>query len=94
MVAGELLYCGAARTPVMAFGPTLPFRGAHVPLMMEYFATTADVHRLTGELPDRADLHPAADGGAKTREASRRRLPVDQCRVGFRTAANRRDWHA
>lgn len=74
MVAGELLYCGAARTPVMALGPTLPFRGAHVPLMMEYFATTADVHRLTGELPDHADLHPAADGGAKTREASARRL--------------------
>ncbi|MFG1478398.1 hydantoinase/oxoprolinase family protein [Xanthobacter sp. V4C-4] len=74
MVSGELLYCGAARTPVMALGPTLPFRGAHVPLMMEYFATTADVHRLTGELPDHADLHPTADGGAKTREASARRL--------------------
>ncbi|MFG1416516.1 hydantoinase/oxoprolinase family protein [Xanthobacter sp. V0B-10] len=74
MVSGELLYCGVARTPVMALGPTLPFRGAHVPLMMEYFATTADVHRLTGDLPANADLHPAADGGAKTREASARRL--------------------
>ncbi|MDQ0505645.1 hydantoinase/oxoprolinase family protein [Xanthobacter agilis] len=74
MVAGELLYSGVARTPAMAFGPTLPFRGIHVPLMMEYFANMADVHRLTGELPERADLHPAADGGAKTREASARRL--------------------
>jgi len=74
MVAGELLYTGAARTPVMGLGPTLPFRGAHVPLMMEYFATTADVHRLTGELPDGADLHASADGGAKTLEASARRL--------------------
>ncbi len=74
MAAGELLYCGAARTPVMAFGPTLPFRGAPVPLMMEFFATTADVHRLTGALPEGADLYPAADGGAKTLEASARRL--------------------
>lgn len=74
MVAGELLYSGVARTPVMSLGPTLPFRGAHVPLMMEYFATMADVHRLTGDLPPHADLHPAADGGAKTREASARRL--------------------
>ncbi|MFG1191745.1 hydantoinase/oxoprolinase family protein [Xanthobacter flavus] len=71
---GELVYTGAARTPVMALAQALPFRGRLVPLMAEYFATTADVHRLTGELPDGADLHPAADGGEKTCDASARRL--------------------
>lgn len=74
LVAGELVYTGIARTPVMALSPALPFRGAWVPLMAEHFATTADVYRLLGELPEGADLHPAADGGAKTEEASARRL--------------------
>lgn len=74
METGELVYSGAARTPVMALTATLPFRGRQVPLMAEYFATTADIHRLTGDLPEGADLHPAADGGEKTREASARRL--------------------
>ncbi len=71
---GELVYSGVARTPVMALAQSLPFRGRLVPLMAEHFATTADMHRLTGELPDGADLHPAADGGEKTCEASARRL--------------------
>lgn len=71
---GELVYSGAARTPVMALAQALPFRGRRVPLMAEHFATAADVHRVTGDLPDGADLHPAADGGPKTREASARRL--------------------
>ncbi|MDI4665704.1 S-layer protein [Xanthobacter autotrophicus] len=71
---GELVYSGAARTPVMALAATLPFRGRQVPLMAEHFATTADIHRLTGDLPEGADLYPAADGGEKTREASARRL--------------------
>jgi probable H4MPT-linked C1 transfer pathway protein len=42
--------------------------------MAEHFATAADVHRLTGRLPPEADLHPAADGGAKTESGSARRL--------------------
>ena len=74
LAAGELVYTGIARTPVMALAPHLPFRGVMVPLMMEYFATTADIYRLTGELPEHADLHPAADGGPKTEEGSARRL--------------------
>lgn len=74
LLAGELVYAGVARTPAMAFGPRLPFRGALAPLMMEYFATAADIYRLTGELPEGADLHPTADGGEKTAEASARRL--------------------
>lgn len=74
MAAEELVYLGVARTPVMALAPRLPFGGAWVSPMAEHFATTADVFRLTGDLPDDADLHPAADGGEKTREASARRL--------------------
>jgi (4-(4-[2-(gamma-L-glutamylamino)ethyl]phenoxymethyl)furan-2-yl)methanamine synthase len=74
LLAGELLYTGVVRTPVMALAPNVPFDGDWVPLMAEQFATAADVHRLTGLLPDTADQHPAADGGAKNVAGSARRL--------------------
>jgi (4-(4-[2-(gamma-L-glutamylamino)ethyl]phenoxymethyl)furan-2-yl)methanamine synthase len=74
LVAGELVYSGLVRTPLMALAHRAPFAGGWTPLMAEYFATTADVYRLTGRLPDGADLHPAADGGEKSVEGSARRL--------------------
>lgn len=74
LVAGELVYTGVVRTPVMAIAERVPFAGEWVPVMAEHFATAADVHRLTGRLPAEADQHPAADGGAKTECGSARRL--------------------
>ncbi|WP_020178622.1 hydantoinase/oxoprolinase family protein [Methylopila sp. M107] len=74
MACDELVYLGVARTPVMAIAPRVPFGGGWIAPMAEHFATSADVFRLTGELPDGADLHAAADGGPKTVEASARRL--------------------
>lgn len=70
----ELIYSGIVRTPVSALAGRAPFEGEWIGLMAEYFATTADVYRLTGELPEHADRLPAADGGAKTEAGSRRRL--------------------
>src|SRR5207247_2509966 len=74
LVTGELVYTGVVRTPVMVLADRVPFEGQWVPVMAELFATTADVHRLTGRLPERADQHPAADGGDKTVAGSARRL--------------------
>ncbi len=74
LLAGELLYTGVVRTPVMALAERVPFGGEWVPVMAEHFATAADVHRLTGQLPEAADQHPAADGGEKTVAGSARRL--------------------
>lgn len=74
LASNELVYTGAARTPVMALAAEAPFAGRWLPLMAELFATTADVHRLTGDLTEEADLYPSADGGPKTVEASARRL--------------------
>ncbi|HVH67363.1 MAG TPA: hydantoinase/oxoprolinase family protein [Gemmatimonadales bacterium] len=74
LLAGELLYTGVVRTPVMALATAAPFDGDWIPLMAEQFATAADVHRLTGHLPEAADQHPAADGGPKTVAGSARRL--------------------
>ncbi|MFN2349460.1 MAG: hydantoinase/oxoprolinase family protein [Thioalkalivibrio sp.] len=70
----ELIYTGVSRTPVMALARTAPVDGAWVGIMAEHFATTADVHRLTGMLDERVDLFPAADNGPKTQEGSARRL--------------------
>ncbi len=74
LVAGELVYCGVVRTPLMALANRVDFHGEKVPVIAEHFATTADVYRVLGELPDGVDQQPAADSGEKTRGASARRL--------------------
>jgi probable H4MPT-linked C1 transfer pathway protein len=74
LASEELVYTGATRTPVMALADSVPFEGRRQRLMAEHFATVADVHRLTGALPDGADQLPTADGRGKTSEDSARRL--------------------
>jgi (4-(4-[2-(gamma-L-glutamylamino)ethyl]phenoxymethyl)furan-2-yl)methanamine synthase len=70
----ELVYTGIVRTPLMALTQRIPFEGRWIPAMAEHFATTADVYRLTGELPEDADQLPAADNGGKSVRDSARRL--------------------
>lgn len=74
LAAGELVYQGYTRTALMAVANEVPFAGRVVPLMNEFFASMADVQRVVGTLDEADDLHPAADGQAKTLEGSRRRL--------------------
>jgi probable H4MPT-linked C1 transfer pathway protein len=74
LVVEELVYTGATRTPVMALADSVPFAGERQRLMAEYFATMADVHRLTGELPEDADQHPTADGRGRGAEDCARRI--------------------
>ncbi len=74
LATGELIYQGVVRTPLCALGPTVPWRGRHLNVMNEFFATTADVYRLTGEGDPAHDQHPAADGGAKHEAGTQARL--------------------
>jgi len=74
MAVEELLYTGLTRTAVMAMERTALVAGERLPMMAEYFATSADLYRVLGRLDEAADQHPAADNGAKTVEASLRRL--------------------
>jgi probable H4MPT-linked C1 transfer pathway protein len=74
LACGELVYTGLVRSPVCALARSAPFAGAWTPLAAEFFATSADVHRLLGTLPEAADQMPAADGREKTAAASRARL--------------------
>jgi probable H4MPT-linked C1 transfer pathway protein len=58
----------------MAITEKVPFAGEWVHLMAEHFATTADIYRLNGDLPETADLLPSADNGEKSVNGSARRL--------------------
>jgi len=71
---GELVYVGVARTPLCALARQIDFGSRRYNVMNEFFATTADVFRLTGELDAEHDQHPAADGGDKDTTAICRRL--------------------
>lgn len=74
LIVGELVYCGVVRTPLMALTDRVDFCGDAAPVIAEHFATTADVFRVLGELPDGVDQQPTADGAEKTVPASARRI--------------------
>jgi len=74
LACGELVYTGLTRGFVMALTPRAPMAGAWTTLACEYFANTADVYRVLGELPDDTDQLPTADHREKTVAASIGRL--------------------
>lgn len=74
MQQDTLVYTGVVRTPVMAVAQKLIFDKVETNVAAEYFATMADVYRLTQELPEAVDMAETADGEPKTILASARRL--------------------
>lgn len=74
LLSQELIYTGIVRTAVMAVAQTALDKGREIGLMAEYFATMADVYRLTGELDEGHDQTDTADGAEKTVFASAKRL--------------------
>ncbi|WP_027150264.1 hydantoinase/oxoprolinase family protein [Methylobacter tundripaludum] len=74
LLSEELIYTGIVRTAVMAVAQTAQDQGKKIGLMAEYFATMADVYRVTGELNEIHDQTDTADGAEKTVLASARRL--------------------
>lgn len=74
MQLGSLIYTGVVRTPVMALSQTLIVDGMLTHIAAEYFATMADVYRLTDELPEGVDMSETADGADKSVISSARRL--------------------
>jgi probable H4MPT-linked C1 transfer pathway protein len=70
----ELEYHGVVRTPLCALARRIAWRDAEHNVMNEFFATTADVYRLTGELAAGHDQQPSADGAAKDLPHTRARL--------------------
>lgn len=74
LACGELAYHGAVRTPLCALAPRIALQGQSLNVMNEFFASSADVYRLTGELDPAHDLYPTADNAAKSLPATRQRL--------------------
>jgi (4-(4-[2-(gamma-L-glutamylamino)ethyl]phenoxymethyl)furan-2-yl)methanamine synthase len=74
LVDDSLVYTGVVRTPVMALAQKLMFEGVETNVAAEYFATSADVYRLTNELLPEFDQAESADGKGKTTLESARRL--------------------
>ena len=74
LARGELVYQGVVRTPLCALAQRISMAGTRTNVMNEFFATTADVYRLTGELNAAHDLHPPADGASKNAAATQQRL--------------------
>lgn len=74
LASGELVYHGVVRTPLCAVAQRIDWRGTPHNVMNEFFATSADVYRLTGELKAARDLYPGADNAGKDPDATRQRL--------------------
>jgi probable H4MPT-linked C1 transfer pathway protein len=74
MADDSLVYTGVVRTPVMALAQKIVFENVETNVAAEYFATMADVYRLTGELLPEFDQAETADGKGKTLQMSARRL--------------------
>jgi (4-(4-[2-(gamma-L-glutamylamino)ethyl]phenoxymethyl)furan-2-yl)methanamine synthase len=74
LASGELVYHGVVRTPLCALAPRIAWRGEQLNVMNEFFATTADVYRITGELDPAHDQQPSADQQPKDKRATHARL--------------------
>ncbi len=80
LLAGELVYCGAARTPLMALVSVLPYRGRECPVAAESFASTADVYYLLYGIGESFSLSEStADGRPMTRQFAIDRLARSIC---------------
>lgn len=71
---GELVYTGVVRSHLVALTDHAPFLGRRTRLMAETFATTADVHRILGDLPEGADQQRSVDLKGKSLPESMTRL--------------------
>ncbi|NYT05166.1 MAG: H4MPT-linked C1 transfer pathway protein [Methanomicrobiales archaeon] len=76
---GYLVYTGLLRTNLVALLRSVTLREIPTPVASEYFAQTADVHRVIGTIGDREYSVPTPDGADTSREASLRRLARVVC---------------
>lgn len=75
----ELLYSGAARTPVCAVARAVLVAGKTVPLAAEFFATMLDVRLILGSIPEDHQNTNTADGRPATRVCALNRLAHIVC---------------
>ncbi len=74
-----LVYTGMLRTNVATLLSSVTLDGMVTPVSTEYFATSADVHLLLGQIAPEDYTCPAPDNGEKTPTAAARRLARVVC---------------
>jgi hypothetical protein len=79
LLAGELVYTGALRTPVEAVARVVPLWGGHCPLAAEAFALMGDVYLWLGALEGADYSVRPPDGRPATREFAGERLARAVC---------------
>jgi probable H4MPT-linked C1 transfer pathway protein len=85
---GGLVYSGAIRTPLMAIADRAPLNGSFIPLAAEWFASTADVWCLLGQLQPASIQDQSADGQPWEPQYCRQRL----ARMLATDASQAEDW--
>jgi probable H4MPT-linked C1 transfer pathway protein len=73
-ISRELVYTGAIRTPLIAFGNAAPFNEQDIGLAAEVFATTADCWVLLDKLLPQHILDESADGESWQKSDCQRRI--------------------
>ena len=76
---GELSYSGIRRTPLCAIAHSVPLGDGYCPVAAELFATTLDVHLLTGEIPEDTEDCDTANGKPATKTAAYDRIARMLC---------------
>lgn len=86
LAAGELVYTGVKRTPLCALAHSAPLHSNDpdstpilIPLAAELFATTLDIHLLTGDTAEDLADTDTADGRPATRANAANRLAHQLC---------------
>lgn len=79
LASGELVYSGVGRTPVCAIAHRLPWRDELCPVAAEFFATTADVYVILGQLAEDTSATWTADGRPLTLDSAKQRLARQIC---------------
>ena len=67
LLTGELIYTGFITTFLFGVAASAPVRGKLTPLMNEYFASIADVHRILGVLDESRRQAPVGGRQGKDR---------------------------
>ncbi|GIW98921.1 MAG: hypothetical protein KatS3mg111_2254 [Pirellulaceae bacterium] len=74
LLAGQLVYSGCQRTPLMAIAAEIDWEGRPCPLMAERFADTWDVLLVLGLATAQPQCRDSADGRPRTREYAAARI--------------------
>ena len=74
LISGELVYTGILRTNLAAIVQTVPVRGRISRVASEYFAISADMHLILGNLVTEDYTCPTPDGRPPSLESARQRL--------------------